>query len=232
MLGDDVFLCESEDENDDEFIDDLGTLMHKDPDVDDLKNLATRDKNKGENVHDYIVNVMASVTNVEGSSATVKWVLDDPDGLCKKLYIQYYQSGSKDTTLLIAPISTRVTSYTIHHLEPDTQYRACVLPATSKSEIPSSILSPVQCVQFVTGTLEQNPEHKSTDDTKNNLKWRIPDSDEISGYAKLIGFSFIVSVIITGACLFVFEIVVYCYRLLSEKEDRTSQNTVVKSHTD
>ena len=231
VLGDDVFECTSEE--DDRFIDDLGTLMHKAPDVEDLSKLAAHDKLEEDYTRDYIVNVMASVTNIEGSTVTVKWVLDDPDGSCKKLYIEYFQLGSKDSTLHIAPVSPQLTSYTIQHLEPETQYKACVLPATSKSEIPSSILSPIQCVQFVTGVTEPNTDNKVTDDTKNNMNWRIPDSDEITGYTKLIGFSFMVSVIITGACMFIFEVVLYCYRLFCVKDNNSRQNAAVaKSHSD
>ena len=85
---------------------------------------------------------MASLSKVESKSAVVKWILDDPDEFCKKLYIQYYQVGSKDSTALIAPVSSDQNSYVMRHLEPETLYTACVLPATSSSEVPSTVLSP------------------------------------------------------------------------------------------
>lgn len=229
LLGDDVFLCDNgQNKPDDSFDVDLETLLHNDPMSVDLKGFTSKHKIPDKSEYEYIVNVMASLSKVESKSAVVKWILDDPDEFCEKLYVQYYQVGSKDSTALIAPVSSDQNSYVMRHLEPETFYKACVLPATSSSEVPATVLSPTQCVQFVTVT--DHDDSKQTD--ADNLQFGLPTSEEITVYSKLIGFSFLVSVIITGACMFILEVIAFCYRLFSDKNINKRKVTIAKSHTD
>ena len=229
LLGDEVFRCENTKKiPEDSFQEDLDTLLQDKSNKMNLKSFSSKHTVPDQNGYEHIVDAMASLSEVHSKSAVVKWILDDPDGMCKKLFVQYYQVGSKDSTQLIAPVSSTQDSYIMRHLEPETLYKACVLPATSTSEVPSSVLSPTQCVQFETAHDNDSPEHSFASD----INFRLPTSEEITVYSKLLGFCFVVSVIITGACMFILEVVGYCYRLLCCKHVPNQKVSMTKIHKD
>ncbi len=223
MLGDDVFKCQDENDdiitNNDIISDDIGSLLFKDPDTEDP--LQTKiNQEKSDSIQEFLVNVMTSIVSINSDSAVIKWILDDPDDKCRKLYIQYYEVDKKEDTLLFAPVSSNHNSYTLNHLTPQTRYKVCVLPSLVKNEVPSSVSSPQQCVQFITESVKKHKSKKHEQSAKENLHWKIPDSETLTEYLKIIGFSFVISVLITGVCVFIYEILAWCCRLIRGSGDR------------
>ena len=221
VLGDNVFHCE---ETEEEL--DLENIMFKDPFEERETATIEPDKPpKKDFSYEFLVNVYASVARLEARAAKIRWILDDPDQRCKTLYVHYHQLGERDSTLLIAPVSSEQNSYVLRHLEPDTSYKACVLPATKKSEVPTDVISEQQCVQFVT------PFGKGTESARKSSQakslWRMPTSDEITVYTKLLLFSILLAIVLTGVFLFVYEVFCYFSGCVGDDTKRT-----VKKHAD
>ncbi len=227
ILGDEVFKCQDEDDdiitNNDVIGDDIGSLLFSDPDTEDPIQ-TVKNEEKSDSIKEFLVNVMTSIVSINSDSAVIKWILDDPDDKCKKLYIQYYEISKKEDTLLFAPVSSNHNSYTINHLTPQTRYKACVLPSLVKNEVPSSVSSPQQCVQFITESGKKDKSKKGSSNQERtateNPQWKMPDSETLTEYLKIIGFSFVVSVLITGVCVFIYEMLVLCCRLICGSDRR------------
>ncbi len=218
MLGDDVFACTKED---------LSTLQVQGDSTPADAPLGSQSEQSTaaepqDKTEDSVVNVLTSLVSVAENSAEIRWILDDRDELCEQVQVQYHDIGRKDATQQVVPVHSKSNSYTMRNLRAETQYKVCVLPATRTAEVLSRIVSPDQCVQFVTqGKSDRSAvdmEKASNRDT--NFQLRVPDSDDIAAFSKLIGFSFLVSVLLTGALMFVYEVLVFGLRLFFDRSDK------------
>ncbi len=137
-----------------------------------------------------------SVGRIATDSVTIHWRSKHAQSVTW-VYVHYYVFGDRSSTTIIAQVALTSGMYVVRNLHQQTNYIICAIPKTSDEIVTNTKLD--QCIEA--RTLVQ-PEWWAS---------FIPDEKSLTYHIKLIIYCGLISVIIVGIGVFIYEIVIYRY---------------------